>query len=97
MFHHVPSRKGFTDLRHPQVMVYGTSWCAATQMVRRYFDRQGIPYIYRDIERDPEALAKVKWITGGYASHPTVQIGGDVLVEPSISELRWELAQHGMA
>lgn len=77
-------------------VVYGTGWCAATQMVRRYLDRAGVPYIYRDMERDPAAASQVKWWTGGYASHPTIQIGGQILVEPTLEELRWALAEQGL-
>jgi mycoredoxin len=66
-------------------------WCAASQMVRRYLDRLGIPYVYRDLEYDPTAANLVRWWSGGYASHPTVQVGGDILVEPSTSELKWAL------
>jgi mycoredoxin len=65
-------------------------------MVRRYLDRAGVPYVYRDMDRDPSATTQVKWWTGGYASHPTVQIGGHILVEPSMDELRWALAQEGI-
>jgi mycoredoxin len=78
------------------VVVYGTSWCAASQMVRRYLDRLGIPYVYRDMEHDPSAARQVKWWSGGSFSHPTVQIGGQVLVEPSLDELDWALSRVGI-
>ncbi len=90
-------RPGSTGRAQAPVTVYGTRWCAATQMVRRYLDRLGIPYTYRDMDRDPEAKRQVQWWTGGYASHPTVQIGGDILVEPSMAELEGTLAQNGIA
>jgi mycoredoxin len=50
-------------------------------------DRRGIPYRYVDLEADPEAAAQVRWLTGGYLSHPTVIVAGVVLVEPTIREL----------
>jgi mycoredoxin len=78
------------------VTVYGTTWCAATQMTRRYLDRLGISYRFRDLERDPEAASRVAWWTGGNLSHPTLQIGGDILVEPSMEELKRSLAGHGL-
>jgi mycoredoxin len=78
------------------VVVYGTSWCAHSQKVRRYLDRLGIPFEFRDMDYDPEATRRVQWWTGGYASHPTVQIGGQVLVEPSLNELDWALSQNGL-
>jgi mycoredoxin len=78
------------------VVVYGTSWCAASQMVRRYLDRLDIPCIYRDMEYDPAVARQMKWWTGGSFSHPTVQIGGQVLVEPSLDEVDWALSRVGM-
>jgi mycoredoxin len=88
---------------HPQkaepdtvVTVYGTKWCAATQMVRRYLDRVGIPYTFRDLEEDVSAANQVKWWTGGYASHPTLDIGGDILIEPTMDEVKGSLMEHGL-
>ena len=78
------------------VVVYGTSWCAASQRVRRYLDRLDIPYQYRDMEYDPVATRRVPWWTGGYASHPTVQIGGQILVEPTLDEIDWVLSRYGL-
>lgn len=77
------------------VIVYGTRWCAMTQMVRRYLDRMGIPYRYVDLDRNPQAVSQLQWLTGGYANHPTIYIGGEVLIEPSVNELRWALARSG--
>jgi mycoredoxin len=82
--------------RQTPVVVYGTQWCAATQMVRRTLDRLGIPYIYRDMEADPTAASQVRWWTGGDASHPTLQVGGDILIEPTASELQWALNKNGL-
>ena len=76
------------------VVIYGTRWCAATQFVRRYLDRAEIRYTFRDIDADPEAASQVRWWTGGYLSHPTVQIGGDVLVEPLSNELHAALERN---
>lgn len=76
--------------------VYGTSWCAATQGVRRYLDRCSVPYEFRDLEKDAAAERQVRWWTGGDASHPTIQVGGDILVEPSTTELHRALARNGL-
>ena len=61
----------------PPIVVYGTSWCAASQMVRRYLDRMDVPYRYVDLAYDPSAAARLRWVTGGTVSHPTVYIGGE--------------------
>jgi mycoredoxin len=78
------------------VTVYGTAWCAQSQMVRRHLDRLGIPYRYIDLEADPRAAAQIMWLTGGYLSHPTVVVGGDVLVEPTLKELDRALERAGL-
>ncbi len=91
-------RSGYGVRRAPTVapvVVYGTSWCAASQMVRRHLDRLGIPYRYVDLEYDPSAASQVAWLTGGYVSHPTVTVAGEVLVEPTLNELEWALARAG--
>ena|SRR5688572_18487930 len=78
------------------VVVYGTRWCAATQQVRRQLERLGVPYEYVDLDQHPEAVNQLRWWTGGSASHPTVYIGGEVLVEPNSRELNWALARSGL-
>ncbi len=65
-------------------------------MVRRYLGRLGVPYEYVDLERDPEAVRRLRWLTGGMASHPTVYIGGELLVEPTMRELEWSLTRGGL-
>jgi mycoredoxin len=78
------------------IIVYGTRWCANTQRIRRHLDRLGVPYEYVDLDQNPEAVRQLRWWTGGSASHPTVYVGGEVLVEPSLSELDWALSRSGM-
>ena len=78
------------------VAVYGTRWCAATQFVRRYLDRAEITYDFCDMDADAEAASQVRWWTGGNLSHPTVQIGGDILVEPMSYELQAALERNGL-
>lgn len=78
-----------------EVIVYGTGWCGMTQVVRRFLEREGIPYRYVDLEFNPDARSKLQWLTGGYASHPTVYVNGQLLIEPSLHELKWTLAEAG--
>jgi mycoredoxin len=65
-------------------------------MVRRYLDRLGIPYVFKDMDSDQAAENQVKWWTGGYASHPTVQVSGDILIEPTTGEVENALARNGL-
>lgn len=95
------SRNKSTEKRHgvipveSEIIVYGTTWCGMTQLVRRYLDRVGLPYKYLDLEEDADAEHQLRWITGGYTNHPTVVIDGQVMIEPEIDELRVALAENG--
>ncbi len=79
-----------------RVDIYGTGWCAASQSVRRLLDRLGIQYVYYDMERDAQATQRVQWWCGGRALHPTVQLGGEILIEPTLDELQLALARHNL-
>jgi len=80
-----------TPVDSAPIVVYGTQWCGMTQMIRRYLDRSGIPYQYIDLDYNSEARTQLKWLTGGYVSHPTVYINGQILVEPTLNELKWAI------
>ena len=82
--------------QHVPLTVYGTRWCAATRMVRRYLERTGIGYEYRDLDNDTQAANQVRWWAGGYVKHPTVAVNGEVLVEPTLSELQYALMRNGL-
>jgi mycoredoxin len=79
-----------------KVVVYGRPWCALSQMVRRYLDRAGVPYEYVDLDLHPEVEARLGWMTGGRVRTPTVDLGGEVFVQPSIRELEWALTRNGL-
>jgi mycoredoxin len=78
------------------VIVYGTSWCGHTMLVRRYLERAGVHYRYIDTEAHPEVRAQLRWWTGGSVRHPTVYIDGEVLVAPDLDELGWALSRSGL-
>lgn len=97
MFSHIKSgREQASSDQQTAVVVYGTRWCAATQLVRRYLDRYGIQHVFRDLDHDQEAANQVRWWTGGFLSHPTVEIQGEILVEPLSNELNAALSKHGL-
>jgi mycoredoxin len=55
-----------------------------------------VPYRYVDLDAEPAAKAQLRWWTGGSVSHPTVYIGGEILVEPTPGELQWILSRGGV-
>ncbi|MBK8593060.1 MAG: glutaredoxin family protein, partial [Sandaracinaceae bacterium] len=37
------------------IVLYGAAWCGACRQARQFFEREGIAFVDRDIERDPGA------------------------------------------
>ena len=81
---------------NPSIQLFGRRWCAHTQMLRRYLDRAGVPYIYRDMDQDPRAAAQVRWWTG-IDVNPVLYVGGNVLVEPGLNEVQAALSRYAYA
>ena len=88
-------RKETVSPAESDIIVYGTSWCGKTQMIRRYLESVSLPYKYLDLENDPGAVNQLRWITGGSAHHPTVVIDGQALIETDVSELSATLSGSG--
>ena len=77
------------------IVIYGSRWCGITKMIRRYLHRAGIPYRFVDWEAHPEVRSELEWLAGGRLASPTIKLGGQVLVQPSMRELEWALARGG--
>lgn len=85
-------RRGYSRV---PIQLFGKGWCAQTQMLRRALDRAGVPYVYRDMERDPRAAQQVRWWTG-MEVNPVLYVDGEVLVEPGLQEVNWALRRHAI-
>ena len=71
-----------------EIIIYGTSWCPDTARARMCFSRNGVPFVWCDIEKDQEGRAFVEQKNGGKRRVPTILFpDGSVLVEPSNVEL----------
>lgn len=74
-----PSR----SMRAP-VVIYGAEWCGACHDAARYLRHRGIPYIDKDIEKDPAAAREMqqKLAKNGLnaGSIPVIDVRGKVLI-----------------
>ena len=78
------------------LIVYGRPNCPMVPPVRALLDEAGIEYTYLDIRQDADAAVRLRELTGGYESVPTVVLpDGRVLVEPGTMRLRKALAETG--
>jgi glutaredoxin len=66
------------------VVIYGAEWCGACHDAARYLRRKGIPYVEKDIEKDPgaaremEAKLSKNGLRGG--SIPVMDVRGTIMV-----------------
>jgi glutaredoxin len=52
-----PRKSG--EVSGKQVILYATSWCSACRQARAFLKEKGIPYVEKDIEKDPGAAAEL--------------------------------------
>jgi glutaredoxin len=76
----------------PQILILGRDTCEDTIRSRDYLAREGVPYVYRNVELDPDADAWNRSFNDGNRVTPVVLVGDPdapsaVLVEPSVDEL----------
>ena len=73
------------------VTVYGADWCEDTDRSRRYLRRLGVRHRYLNVDADLEALAEARALNNGKRRTPTIEIDGEVLVEPLNAALAYAL------
>jgi glutaredoxin len=78
-----PGGAGATAAR-ATVIIYGAEWCGACHDAAKYLRRKGIPYIEKDVEKDPAAAREMQaklaknHLNGG--SIPVIDVRGHVMV-----------------
>ena len=79
------------------VIIYGAEWCSACHEAARYLRSKGIPYVEKDVEKDPDAaremqqkLAKNRQREG---SIPVIDVRGKVMVGFNPAEIDAALGQ----
>jgi len=80
------------------IVVYGRPGCPGVGPVLRLLDAAEAAYAYVDIRQDSDAAARLREITGGYESVPTVVLpDGRAMVEPGTLKLRQALQEQAPA
>ena len=74
------------------IKFYGTTWCGDCRRAKANFAEMGIPYLWIDIDQNPQAAEFVKQTNHGMRSVPTIIFpDGSILVEPDSENLRAKL------
>ena len=74
------------------ITVYGADWCSDCKRSKRLLDSKNIEYTWVDVDNNEAALQTVKSLNQGKRIIPTIVFpNGDILVEPTDSELSLKL------
>ena len=72
------------DQGRPTVIIYGAEWCGPCHQAASYLKRKGIPFVEKDIEKDPQAAremqSKLKAAGIRTGSIPVIDVRGKVMV-----------------
>lgn len=61
------------------VTVYSTTWCAFCHAAKEYFDKLGVTYEDKDVEKDPK-FAQELIKKSGQMGIPVIDIDGTIIV-----------------
>ncbi len=75
--------------------VLGAATCEDTAIVRSRLDALGVAYRYRDVDRDADALDRLRALNEGHRITPTVIQGQVAVAEPTLERLGELIAAMG--
>ncbi|MFH1130362.1 MAG: glutaredoxin domain-containing protein [Pseudomonadota bacterium] len=78
-----PPQPATTGIKTNEIVLYATQWCPACKVAREYITKKGIPFVEKDIEKDPNAAAELmqKAQTAGISPNgvPVLDIKGTLV------------------
>lgn len=74
------------------ITVYSTTWCGHCKRLLRQLEEADIAFRVVDLDQHPQHGGRIEAKTGGYRTVPTLDIGGDLFVNPTIGEVKEALA-----
>lgn len=69
------------------VTMYTTPWCGYCRRLKRQMAEAGIAFEEIDVNADPGYDAAIMAASGGYRTVPTLDVGGKLLVNPTLAEV----------
>ena len=72
--------------------MFATGWCGHCHRLKRNLQEEGIAVRVVDVDEDPTAADRIIAKTGGFRTVPTLEVRGELYVNPSPSEVKALLA-----
>jgi len=79
-----------------KIVVYGSNWCGYTVRALRHLENLGVEFRYVDVDESPEDEKRIADWNNGRSIRPTVDLSGDIFVNPSPAVLEEELKKRGL-
>ncbi|MHB2015821.1 MAG: glutaredoxin family protein [Candidatus Xenobia bacterium] len=81
---------------HSKVQVFGTAWCGDCHRSKAVLRRLGVPYLWVDVDEDPQGRAVVMKVAGKMKVPVLIFPDGSNVVEPSDAELTGKVEALGL-
>jgi glutaredoxin len=79
------------------VVIYGAEWCGACHEAAKYLRNKGIPYVDKDVEKDPDAAREMQQKLAKNGLHegsiPVIDVRGKVMIGFNPAEIDAALGQ----
>ena len=69
------------------ITMYSTPWCGYCKRLKRQFEEAGISYEEIDVDAIPGYDQRIIEASGGYRTVPSVEVGDQMLVNPTLREV----------
>lgn len=69
------------------VTMYTTVWCGYCRRLERQMTAAGITFRKVDIDVEQDFGERIEAATGGHRTVPTIEVEGELLVNPSIAQV----------
>lgn len=76
------------------VTVYSTTWCGYCRRLVHALSEAGVPATVVDVDETDEYDDRIRAVAGGNRVVPTVDVGGTLLVNPTVDQVRAQLTKH---
>jgi len=69
------------------VKMYSADWCFDCKNVVQFFEKNNVAYELVNVDHNKKAVAELKKLCNGKKIIPTLEIEGNILINPSLEEL----------
>ena len=69
------------------VKMYSADWCYDCKAMVTLFEKNNVAYTLFDVESDPNAIEKLKVLCNGKKIIPTLEIEGEVYINPTLDSV----------